>query len=80
MAYCKFKSGDENAAKDLFQQVVTSSEDPVQVSDSYNQLGKIYESLGDKRMSASFFEKAGSGDIAAIDKRGRHIFQNGRLR
>ncbi len=77
MAYCKLKLGDENSAKDFFQQVVTSSQDPVQVSDSYNQLGKIYESFGDKRVSAAFFERAGSGDVAALLTAGEAYFKMG---
>ena len=77
MAYCELKSGNENAAKDLFQQVVTESQSHDQVSDSYNQLGKIYESLGDKRMSAAFFEKAGSSDAAALVTAGDTYFKIG---
>jgi len=71
MAYCKLRSGNLNGAKDLFGEVVTGSANtPLddsarrEVTDSYYQLGKIYESLGDKRMSAAFFEKF--GDIVAL--------------
>jgi TolA-binding protein len=66
MAYCKLKSGNLNSAKNIFGEVVSSSANPLEVSDSYNQLGKLYESLGDKRMSASFFEKAGSDDPGSL--------------
>lgn len=66
MAYCKFRSGDLRAAKDIFGEVVTNSLNLMEIDDSYYQLGKIYESLGDKRMSAAFFEKAGSGDANAL--------------
>lgn len=60
MANCKLKSGDLGAAKNMFGEFVTSSKNSSEITDSYYQLGKIYESLGDRRMSASFFEKAGS--------------------
>jgi TolA-binding protein len=66
MAYCKLRLGDLRAAKDIFSEVVTNSANLTEIADSYSQLGKIYESLGDKRMSAAFFEKAGSGDLNSL--------------
>ncbi len=66
MAYCRLKSGDLRGAKNIFGEVITNSSNPKEITDSYSQLGKIYESLGDKRMSAAFFENAGSGDIGAL--------------
>jgi TolA-binding protein len=66
MAYCKLKSGDRDDAKELFQQVATTSKDEGLISDSYNQLGKIYDSIGDKKMSAAFFARAGAGDILSL--------------
>ncbi|MCL4538707.1 MAG: tetratricopeptide repeat protein [Bacteroidetes bacterium] len=66
MAYCKLKAGNLKRAEDLFQEVATNSGDSSRVADSYYQLGKIYASLGDKRMSASFYEKAGSGDLKGL--------------
>ncbi|MCL5268514.1 MAG: tetratricopeptide repeat protein [Bacteroidetes bacterium] len=66
MAYCKLKAGDLKRAEDLFQEVATNSSDSSKVAESYYQLGKIYAALGDKRMSASFYEKAGSGDMNGL--------------
>ncbi len=77
MAYCKLKAGNLTKAEDLFQEVATSSADSSQVSDSYYQLGQIYASLGDKRMSASFFEKAGSNDMNALLNAGDIYFKAG---
>ncbi len=68
MAYCKLNSGDINGAKSLFQEVATNSGDSTRVLDSFYQLGNIYGSLGDKRMSASFYERAGSYNSAALLK------------
>ena len=77
MAYCKLKSGDINTAKDIFEEVVTNSTSLSEITDSYYQLGKIYESLGDKRMSAAFFEKAGSGDLGALMNAAETYFKIG---
>lgn len=77
MAYCKLKAADLNGARDLFQEVATNSTDSSEVVDSYLQLGKIYEALGDKRMSASFFEKAGSNDVNAWVNAGETYFKMG---
>ena len=68
MAYCKLNSGDLNGAKHLFQEVATTSGDSSRVLDSYNQLGNIYATIGDKRMSASFYERAGSSNPGALVK------------
>ncbi len=77
MAYCKLKAGDFNRAKDLFKDVAANSRDSAQIADSYLQLGNIYKSLGDKRMSASFFEKAGSNDIGALVSAAETYFRMG---
>ncbi len=66
MAYCKLKAGDLNDARNLFQEVAANSADSAQVYNSYDQLGGIYASLGDKRMSASFYERAGAGNLSAL--------------
>ncbi len=75
MAYCKLKSGDLNSAKNIFGEVVTDSKNSSEIFDSYFQLGKIYESLGDKRMSASFFEKI--GDAGALVNAAETYFKLG---
>ncbi len=66
MAYCKLKAGDLNNAKELFREVATNAADSSVVLDSYYQLGKIYASLGDARMSASFFERGGASTPGAL--------------
>ena len=66
MAYCKLKAGDQNGAKELFQEVAAASTDSSEVLDSFYRLGKIYASLGDRRMSASFLERAGSSNPQAL--------------
>ncbi len=66
MAYCKLKAGDLQRAKGLFGEVIASSNDPAVVADSYVQLGNIYDTLGDKEMSASFLEKAGTNNVDAL--------------
>lgn len=77
MAYCRLKGGNLRKAEDLFQEVATNSADSSEVSDSYYQLGQIYGSLGNKRMSASFFEKAGSNDMNALLNAGDIYFKAG---
>ncbi len=68
MAYCKLNSGDLDNAKDLFQEVATTSADSSRVLESYYQLGNIYATLGDREMSASFYERAGSSMPDALVK------------
>ncbi len=68
MAYCKLKSGDLNNAREIFREVSTNSTDSTMVLDSFFQLGNIYASLGDNRMSASFFERAGESIPGALVK------------
>ncbi len=75
MANCRLKSGDLKGAEDLFEEVATNSGDSSQVSESYFQLGKIYAALGDKRMSASFYEKAGTGDMNGLIDAGETYFK-----
>ncbi len=75
MAYCKLKSAALNDARDLFQEVVINSPDSSEIQDAYFQLGKIYDALGDKRMSASFFEKAGLNDMNALVKAAETFFK-----
>ncbi len=77
MAHCKLLAGDLNNAKDLFQEVATNSTDSSIVLDSYYQLGKIYLSLGDRRMSASFFERAGVYNPDALLKAADTYFKMG---
>ena len=77
MAYCKLKSGDLDTAKNIFEEVVTNSANSSEIEDSYYQLGRIYESLGDKRMSAAFFEKAGSNDLGALMNAAETYFKIG---
>ncbi len=66
MAYCRLKAGKIQQAKELFSEVLTRSKDPNEIADSYLQLGNIYNSLGDRQMSASFFEKAGTNNLDAM--------------
>ena len=68
MANCKLKSGDVNIAKVIFQKIISTTGDPSTLTDAYTQLGAIYKKLGDDRLSASFYLKAGESDPVAMIK------------
>ncbi|MGC8653863.1 MAG: tetratricopeptide repeat protein [Candidatus Kryptoniota bacterium] len=68
MANCKLKSGDLNIAKAIFQKIVATAEDSSTLINAYTQLGAIYKKLGDERLSASFYLKAGESDPDAMIK------------
>lgn len=77
MAYCMLKTGDLESARDLFQQVASTASDTSLRNDSFLQLGGIYRNLGDSKMSAAFYEKAGSGDEGALVNAGDTYFKLG---
>ena len=77
MATCKLNTGDLNTAKGILREILTNPGDSTQARDAYYQLGNIYATLGDMRMSASFFERAGEGRPDALVKAADTYFSMG---